>query len=129
MPQKYYLSQKALDGLVRHAKRHKAKGHPTGLYQIAHLGKNRMGERIYDPKGKSRTITALGGGQGAKTGLYDIPNKGIRRLMPIETERLQGFKDGWTDGQTDGHRYMQLGNAVSVPTTQHILERMMKNAR
>ena len=38
----------------------------------------------------------------------------VRRLTPVECERLQGFPDGWTDGQADSHRYKQMGNAVTV---------------
>ena len=49
----------------------------------------------------------------------------VRRLMPIEMERLQGFPDNWTDGQADSNRYKQMGNAVSVPVAQWIVERMM----
>jgi len=44
-----------------------------------------------------------------------INNHSIRRLTPTECERLQGFPDGWTEGQSDTQRYKQLGNAVSVP--------------
>jgi DNA (cytosine-5)-methyltransferase 1 len=49
----------------------------------------------------------------------------VRRLMPIEMERLQGFPDNWTEGQADSNRYKQMGNAVSVPVAQWIVERMM----
>jgi DNA (cytosine-5)-methyltransferase 1 len=52
----------------------------------------------------------------------------VRRLMPIEMERLQGFPDNWTDGQADSNRYKQMGNAVSVPVAQWIAERMLANA-
>lgn len=38
----------------------------------------------------------------------------VRRLTPVECERLQGFPDNWTDGQADSHRYKQMGNAVTV---------------
>ena len=48
----------------------------------------------------------------------------IRRLTPIECERLQGFPDGWTDGQSDTQRYKQLGNAVSVPVTKAIFRKI-----
>jgi DNA (cytosine-5)-methyltransferase 1 len=41
-------------------------------------------------------------------------NLTIRRLTPLECERLQGFPDNWTDGQADTTRYKQLGNAVTV---------------
>jgi len=50
----------------------------------------------------------------------------VRRLTPLECERLQGFPDGWTEGQADGHRYKQLGNAVAVPVVSWIIERLMK---
>jgi DNA (cytosine-5)-methyltransferase 1 len=38
----------------------------------------------------------------------------VRRLMPVECERLQGFPDGWTAMVADSHRYRMLGNAVPV---------------
>lgn len=50
----------------------------------------------------------------------------IRRLTPTECERLQGFPDGWTEGQADSHRYKQMGNAVAVPVVQWIIDRMTK---
>lgn len=50
----------------------------------------------------------------------------VRRLTPLECERLQGFPDGWTEGQTDGHRYKQLGNAVAVPVVEWIISRMVE---
>ena len=44
--------------------------------------------------------------------LFDERN--IRRLTPVECERLQGFPDGWTAGVSDSQRYKCLGNAVTV---------------
>ena len=49
----------------------------------------------------------------------------VRRLTPTECERLQGFPDGWTDGQADSHRYKQMGNAVAVPVVQWIINRII----
>ncbi len=46
----------------------------------------------------------------------------IRRLTPVECERLQGFPDGWADGNSDGTRYKQLGNAVTVNVSRWIAE-------
>lgn len=51
----------------------------------------------------------------------------VRRLTPTECERLQGFPDGWTDGQADSHRYKQMGNAVAVPVVQWIIDRIVKS--
>lgn len=48
----------------------------------------------------------------------------FRKLMPIECERLQGFPDNWTEGIADTWRYACLGNAVTVPVVEYILERM-----
>ena len=48
----------------------------------------------------------------------------VRRLTPTECERLQGFPDGWTEGQADSHRYKQMGNAVAVPVVQWIINRL-----
>jgi site-specific DNA-cytosine methylase len=46
----------------------------------------------------------------------------VRRLTPLECERLQGFPDGWTADQSDTHRYKQMGNAVAVPVVEWIIQ-------
>lgn len=48
----------------------------------------------------------------------------VRRLTPLEWERLQGFPDGWTDGQSDAARYRQLGNSVAVPCVEWVTHRL-----
>jgi len=48
----------------------------------------------------------------------------IRRLTPVECERLQGFPDGWTEGVSDTQRYKLLGNAVTVNVIQFLGERL-----
>ena len=47
----------------------------------------------------------------------------IRRLTPLECERLQGFPDYWTDipGASDSARYKALGNSVAIPCVDFIL--------
>jgi site-specific DNA-cytosine methylase len=52
---------------------------------------------------------------------HAIIGQSVRRLTPTECERLQGFPDGWTDGQADSHRYKQMGNAVAVPVVEWII--------
>ncbi|KKK47344.1 hypothetical protein LCGC14_3156200, partial [marine sediment metagenome] len=51
----------------------------------------------------------------------------VRRLTPLECERLQGFPDNWTNtpGNSDTQRYRQLGNAVAVPVAQWVLNNIM----
>lgn len=44
----------------------------------------------------------------------------VRRLTPMECERLQGFPDGWTETQSDSQRYRQMGNAVTVNVIESI---------
>jgi len=44
----------------------------------------------------------------------------VRRLTPVECERLQGFPDDWTAGLADSHRYKQMGNAVTVNVAFYI---------
>lgn len=62
----------------------------------------------------------------------------VRRLTPVECERLQGFPDGWTDigewvdskgktrSATDGARYKALGNSFAVPVVRWIGERIQR---
>jgi len=50
----------------------------------------------------------------------------VRRLTPIECERLQGFPDNWTEDQADTHRYKQMGNAVAVPVVSWIIGRLVR---
>ena len=49
----------------------------------------------------------------------------LRRLTPIECERLQGFPDNWTEGVSDSQRYKMLGNAVTVDVVQEIGSRLI----
>lgn len=48
----------------------------------------------------------------------------IRRLTPLECERLQGFPDEWTGipGASDSARYRALGNSVAVPCVEFIMK-------
>jgi DNA (cytosine-5)-methyltransferase 1 len=50
----------------------------------------------------------------------------VRRLTPKECERLQGFPDDWTASQADSYRYKMMGNAVTVPVVEWIVNRMVK---
>lgn len=79
-------------------------------------------------KGLSQTLTTKGE---VYTPTHD---KRLRRLTPLECERLQGFPDGWTErgidekgnlvSISDGQRYKCLGNAVSVPVVEMIISRL-----
>ena len=48
----------------------------------------------------------------------------VRKLTPVECERLQGFPDGWADNLSDSRRYKALGNAVTVNVAEWIGRRI-----
>jgi len=177
------------------------------MVKVGHIGTtDGQANRVYDSEGKSATLSANGGGSGAKTGLYAVqgitsrsaghkayfgregtkanclttslgaenlivripeatkqgyavarpgdsvdlsfPNSTtrrgrvgqkaknlmtgstigvltealtIRKLTPIECERLQGLPDGYTDGVAKTHRYKALGNGFNVDVIAHLL--------
>jgi DNA (cytosine-5)-methyltransferase 1 len=126
-----------------------------------------QGQRIRSIEGLAQTLSGLGGGQGAKTGLYTVPvltpdrlkkrqngrrfktngepsftltgqdihgvfnGSQIRRLTPVECERLQGFPDNWTQYGSDGElisdtqRYKMCGNAVTTNVVTEIIKRLV----
>ena len=129
--------------------------HNWDTIRIGTINKGGWGDRIYSPEGKSVGLLALGGGTGAKTGLYIIQtprgnNKGgkraldgkvptlsssswehnnklsdnevIRKLTPVECERLQSLPDNYTEGVSNTQRYKALGNAFNVEVVAHILK-------
>lgn len=66
-------------------------------------------------------------GSGGRTHSRQIAGDfGVRRLTPVECERLQGFPDGHTAGQSDSARYRQLGNAVAVPAVEWLGRRIVE---
>lgn len=67
---------------------------------------------------------------------YVVCKNGVRRLSPVESERLQGFPDNWTiplgkngnaDDKIDTFRYTAIGNAVSVPVAEWIAGKIHMN--
>ena len=48
----------------------------------------------------------------------------VRRLTPLECNRLQGFPNGWTEGYSDSTQYKMMGNAVTVNVARWIAERI-----
>lgn len=106
-------------------------------------------QTVYDSKGLARTLTSCAGGRFSQTGayvdhqsdrVYDAAGHGktldtngsgwyktdsrIRKLTPVECERLQGFPDGWTEGISDTQRYRCCGNAVTVDVIEWIGKRL-----
>lgn len=150
--------------------------------KLTRLNKGKhQAQTVYDPNGLACTLSANGGGDGGKTGLYLVPdeevewydekhnfrvvddekavtttkngdcfsvttrhrgmglhkkqdnyvnynNSRIRRLIPLETERLQGFEDNWTqygaddEPISDTQRYKCTGNAITVNVVKYIMD-------
>ena len=71
------------------------------------------------------TLRAQGGdnGGGSENLVKENGRNLIRRLTPLECERLQGFPDGWTliPGASDSARYKALGNSVAIPCVDFVL--------
>lgn len=91
-------------------------------------GGNAAGSAIED--GTSPTIRSTRSGEPAVAIKDDECAFIVRKLMPIECERLQGFPDGWTDIEfkgkpaSDTARYKALGNSMAVPEMAWIGERI-----
>jgi DNA (cytosine-5)-methyltransferase 1 len=76
-------------------------------------------EQKLEPRfdGLSNTLTAVEKDNRVYSGL-------IRRLTPVECERLQGFPDNWTAGVSDTQRYKQMGNAVTVNVIEAVAKKL-----
>ena len=92
------------------------------------------GNRVDDIRIQGDVINTLQARMGTGGGNMPIMNEGqtVRRLTPMECERLQGFPDSWTkfdaEGNevTDGHRYKQMGNAVCVNVVDFLVKRLVE---
>lgn len=76
--------------------------------------------------GRSATkgVNAPGRRQEDDTNLVAVETV-VRRLTPLECERLQGFPDGWSAGQSDSQRYREMGNSLAVPVVEWISRRLV----
>jgi len=82
------------------------------------LVKRQHGRRIKEDGEPSFTLT----GQDKHGVMLDSK---IRRLTPVECERLQSFPDGWTEGLSDTQRYKTLGNAVTVNVVREVMKNIL----
>lgn len=89
--------------------------------RVGTVNKGGQGERIYSKKGVGVTLSAYGGGVGAKTGLYKIDGN-VRRLTPRECARLQGFPEEFIIPINRNIAYKQFGNSVSINVLQCIVK-------
>jgi DNA-cytosine methyltransferase len=83
-----------------------------------HLYNYDMLQRVYNPKFKAPTLTACKGGHKQKKVWQ---HERVRKMTPLEYERLQTVPEGYTKGVADGHRYNMLGNGWTIDVISHIL--------
>lgn len=87
---------------------------------------------VWEPRDTAATLACSDLGSDARAvELVTEPQTTVRRLTPVECERLQGLPDGWTAtsagrAQSDSARYQQLGNSVAVPVFAWVARRLIE---
>lgn len=115
-------------GLDKRSQRTGIAYHPE---QVPVVRNKRSGTVVYSEREGANCIDASYGKgldyHGQRTGIatVDETQLKVRRLTPLECERLQGFPDGWTSG-ADTQRYRQCGNAVTVNVVEAVMDRLIE---
>lgn len=99
------------------------RNYPQTPIRIGTINKGGQGERIYHSYGHSITLSAYGGGVGAKTGVYLINNK-VRKLTPRECARLMGFSDDFVISEKKNIAYKQFGNSIVINVLTSIIKKI-----
>jgi len=86
------------------------------------LNGHRQAKEVYNLKFKSNTLLCDGNGGNLVKKVWQ--NGKVRKLMPIEYERLQTLPDNYTDGLSDSKRYSAIGNGWTVDIIAHILTKL-----
>ena len=89
-----------------------------------HLNGHRQSKEVYNLNSKSNTLLCDGNGGNLAKKVYQ--NGKVRRLTPLEYERLQTLPDGYTEGVADSHRYTAIGNGWTVDVIAHIFKHLNK---
>lgn len=104
---------------------------PLAVHAVTFQPGNLRREAGADPS--FTTTTTLKASAGDQTPHVAIPPMAVRRLTPVECERLQGFPDNWSripwkgkpaEQCPDGPRYKACGNSMAVPVMRWIGERI-----
>ena len=95
------------------------------IEKIGYLNKGGQGERIYSTYGQAITISAQGGGAGAKTGLYSVDGI-VRKLTPNECRKLMGFPLTYKFSASDAQACKQFGNSIVVDVLQYIIKELIE---
>ncbi len=73
---------------------------------------------------KAHTLSSVGYGTRSFTGVLKGGLK-LRKLTPVECERLQTVPDGYTSGVSNTQRYKMLGNGWTIDVIVHILKNIL----
>ena len=76
--------------------------------------------------GEANTLNCGDGCRNQSTASFVLGDRRIRRLTPLECERLQGFPDNWTEGHADTQRYKMCGNAITVPVVEYLVKELLR---
>jgi len=105
------------------------RGAKTGLYCVGIIpesikpkGNYLPRERVYSDEGKFRAVSTVNNQQPSI-----LQNSTIRKLTPIECERLQSLPDNYAEGVSNTQRYKALGNAFNCEVIKHILKVVVDN--
>lgn len=100
-----------------------AGGGPDAVAFQTRIARNGSGQ----PKEVTDALTSCEGGTHADSKPHVAYSGGVRRLMPVECCRLQGFPDDWLEGLglSDSAMYRMLGNAVAVPVAEWLGRRIV----
>lgn len=124
---KYYLSERYLQTLKNHRKRHETKG-------------NGFGYEIIPDDGVANALVTGGMGRERNLVLDDritdflpvtnvkgpVNKEGVRRMTPKEWARLQGFPEAFRIVSADTHAYRQFGNSVAIPAVKAVGTQLLK---
>lgn len=82
-----------------------------------------QGDRVFDIKGKGSSLSAAGGNNGGGScNLIMTPRNKLRKLTPLECERLQTVPEGYTSTVSRAQRYKMLGNGWTVDVISYIFK-------
>lgn len=100
----------------------------TGIKRVGLVNhSNSQGNRVYSIDGKSVTLTANGGGMGAKTGLYLMDNGDVRKLSVKEAMRLQTVPEYIKFNCSNTQIYKQLGNGWTIDVIKEFFKQLPKD--
>ena len=85
-----------------------------------HMKNHRRAKEVYGLNHKCNTLLCDGNGGGLVKKVYQ--DNRVRKLTPLEYERLQTLPDNYTDCVADSHRYTTIGNGWTVDVIAHILK-------